>query len=161
MKNNFMLDIKVLKNDIIIPVLSLLNMNSESAVNLLLGTCAQESILGTYNHQINGPALGIFQIEPTTYKLVLKWISNNKPNLVDIVGSLKDAKLSGLDNLQFNNKYSTAIARCLYASIPVKLPPSNDVESLGKYWKDYYNRGGRGTVEEFVKNFNILVLPNL
>ena len=47
-------------------VLDYLNLNSLSAVNLLLGTAAQESRLGEYIEQVNGPALGIFQMEPKT-----------------------------------------------------------------------------------------------
>lgn len=38
---------------------------SEEAENLLMGTAAQESALGEYIRQLgNGPALGIFQMEP-------------------------------------------------------------------------------------------------
>jgi hypothetical protein len=39
---------------------------SLNAIQLLMGTAAQESHLGTYLKQINGPALGVFQMEPNT-----------------------------------------------------------------------------------------------
>lgn len=42
---------------------------SSSAVNLLLGTAAQESAFGTYLRQIGGgPARGVFQMAPATAK---------------------------------------------------------------------------------------------
>lgn len=40
---------------------------SDAAVNLLLGTAAQESEFGKYIRQIRGPALGVFQMEPATF----------------------------------------------------------------------------------------------
>jgi hypothetical protein len=53
--------------DLIQRTLQDLGMHSESAVNLLLGTAAQESQFGTYFRQIGGgPALGVFQMEPDT-----------------------------------------------------------------------------------------------
>ena len=47
-------------------VLSSIGLYSVEAVYLLLGTCAVESNFGTYLKQKNGPALGVFQIEPST-----------------------------------------------------------------------------------------------
>ena len=41
---------------------------SQDAVTLLTGTAAKESIVGKYVKQINGPALGIYQIEPNTHQ---------------------------------------------------------------------------------------------
>ena len=62
-----MIDPIHLKEYIIIPVLSKLDMYSESAANLLLGTAAIESDMGQFLRQINGPALGIYQMEPSTH----------------------------------------------------------------------------------------------
>ena len=45
----------------------------QSAIDLLLGTAAQESAFGTYLRQVNGPALGAFQMEPATFKSVKAW----------------------------------------------------------------------------------------
>ena len=54
---------------VIKPALTLLDMESPAAEALMLGTVAQESHCGRYLHQLGkGPALGIFQMEPTTYR---------------------------------------------------------------------------------------------
>ena len=59
-------------------VLKEFGMYSESATNLLLGTAAQESRFGTYIKQINGPACGVFQIEPLTYSITLiAWLESS------------------------------------------------------------------------------------
>ena len=43
-------------------------LNTSPAIDLLMGTCAQESHMGTYLRQLGGgPALGIFQMEPFTF----------------------------------------------------------------------------------------------
>ena len=46
---------------------------SQEAENLLMGTAAQESALGEYIRQLgNGPALGIFQMEPETFDDIVR-----------------------------------------------------------------------------------------
>lgn len=54
---------------VIRPTLEKIELWSEAAENLLLGTTAQESHMGTYIKQVGkGPALGIYQMEPATHK---------------------------------------------------------------------------------------------
>ena len=63
---------------IIQPTLKDLNLYSLAAEQLLAGTCAQESGMGTYIAQVNGPALGIYQMEPVTeYDLIKNYIRYN------------------------------------------------------------------------------------
>ena len=53
----------------IISTLKKCNMQiTDEVVNLLVGTACVESNCGEYIKQINGPACGIFQIEPNTAK---------------------------------------------------------------------------------------------
>src|SRR6266478_1286657 len=49
------------------------------AEDLLLATCAQESRLGEYLHQENGPALGIYQIEPASLHDLWFWVQHRRP----------------------------------------------------------------------------------
>ena len=56
-----------LRELIITPALSKLQLYSKDAEELLIFTCAVESDGGTYLKQIKGPALGIYQMEPRTY----------------------------------------------------------------------------------------------
>lgn len=147
--------------NVIIPTLKYLDLYSESAANLLLGTAAQESHMGTYLKQVNGPALGIYQIEPATHEDVLKNFLYYRPELYKKVGALCSAADFYGDRRQdliCNLRYATAIARCIYARFQEKLPEADDVEGLAKYWKRYYNtEKGKGTVEEFKVNYEKFV----
>jgi hypothetical protein len=154
-----------LKTDIIVPVLKRLDLYSESATNLLLGTAAVETELGKYLHQINGPALGVYQPEPNNPKsghdLVINWLTKRKSTLFDKVWSLRsqNPSISTEEELRFNLYYQTAIARCLYYAVPKPLPKANDIKGLAIYWKKYYNTfRGKGTVEKFVNAYNRYVL---
>src|SRR5260370_40232291 len=53
-----------------------LGLYSADAEELLMATCAQESLLGQYRHQVNGPAIGIVQDEPADFNDLWK----NYPN---------------------------------------------------------------------------------
>ena len=164
------MELKTLKNNIVIPTHDELGLLGASANHLSLGTCAKESELGRYDHQIGGgPALGWWQIEPTTNKLVLDWLFKNRHDLFEIVINIRGrTHAPGVISpdinkvaLQYNPQYGCAIARCLYLSIPSPLPAADDVIGMAHYWKDYYNRGGKGTVEEFVACYERLVEPFL
>jgi hypothetical protein len=155
------LDFNYLKYEIIIPVLNDMDLNSGSAVNLLLGTAAQESHFGTYIRQIgfdnktlNG-GFGIYQIELLTCKDVLfRYFPQHRPDLHEYCLSLKKDGASLQDELMNNHKFSTAICRGKYLEIAKSLPDEYDIEGLAKYWKKYYNtEKGKGTVEDFVKNY--------
>lgn len=59
-----MIDPQQMKELIIIPVLQAMGKFSPAAVNLMLGTMAQESSCGKYLKQLDdGVALGVFQME--------------------------------------------------------------------------------------------------
>ncbi|KAK3739948.1 hypothetical protein QZH41_012800 [Actinostola sp. cb2023] len=47
--------------------------------------------------------------------------------------------------------YSGLAARLLLATIPVPIPPAENILAQGEYWKKYYNTpAGKGTVQKFV-----------
>lgn len=146
------IDAKQLKLFVIVPTLAKLGLYSDSAVNLLLGTCAQESKMGTYLKQINGPAFGIYQIEPNTHDDLWDNYLKYRPELA--------GKVLGIDsrdnnNLIVNLSYATAIARIHYLRAPDPFPEPNNIEGLARYYKKHYNTyEGKGTVEEFIKNYN-------
>lgn len=152
-----------LKGEVIEPALSYLcawnpAINSESAINLLVGIVAQESGGGRYLRQRGGgPALGIYQIEPATHDDL--W-----DNYLHYHGTLQDfavrasTRQSGVSRraheLIYNNFYATVIARLLLWRIDEPLPAAHDVWELGAYWKRYWNtKNGKGIVEEFVDNY--------
>jgi hypothetical protein len=142
---------KQLKIHVIVPTLVQIGLYSDAAVNLLLGTCAQESQMGTYLKQINGPALGIYQIEPATHKDVWENYLRYKKELSEkvlMLGAQHDA------SLMINLAYTTAIARIIYLRAPEKLPAENDISELANYWKKYYNTLlGKGSTTDFITNY--------
>lgn len=157
-----------LEHHIIRPTLEQLSsfderLYSHDAVQLLLGTAAQESDMGEYLVQVGGPAMGIYQIEPMTHESL--WVHYlNRPEkselreiLLDMAS--RDAVYNGMvedSQLVENLRYATAIARILYWSRPEPLP--NDIEGWSLYWKAYFNsESGKGTPDEFVAKYNRMV----
>lgn len=143
---------------IIRPTLQYLNLWSEAAENLLMGTAAQESQLGTYIHQLgNGPALGIYQMEPNTYDDIYINYLSFKYELGTKVGNL----LVGLpfhrndsEEVVGNLYYATAMCRIHYLRIPHPLPDADDLPGLAAYYKKYYNTPlGAATEQQFIDNY--------
>jgi hypothetical protein len=76
------IDANQLRHYVVRPTLRRLGLWSKSAENLLMGTAAQESHLGTYLHQVGGgPAKGIFQMEPATERDLIKNYIRYRPEL--------------------------------------------------------------------------------
>lgn len=152
------IDAKQLKLFVIIPTLCQIGLYSDAAVNLLLGTCAQESQMGTYLKQINGPALGIYQIEPNTHDDIWDNYLRYKPDLAAKILAI-DAR--GTNNLVVNLAYATAIARVQYLRAPTALPAANDINGLALYYKKYYNTAnGAATAAEFINNYQKYINGN-
>lgn len=143
---------------VIKPTLEETGLFSDSAINLLLGTCAQESHMGTYLHQLgNGPAIGIFQMEPTTFNDIFENYLIYKTELCKIIrAALKCKNLNVLKpiDMTWNLKLATIMCRIHYLRVPKKLPEANDLAGLANYWKKYYNtKLGKGTTDEFIINY--------
>ena len=145
---------------VIEPVLMHMEMHSEAAVNLLLGTAAQESHLGRWLVQHGGPALGIYQMEPNTIRDINRYLSR-RTDIRAKVGHLELSRRPKTINCEIiGNLYlATALARIRYWYSPDPLPAANDVRGLANYWKKHYNTSrGKGSPEEFIANYNRLVL---
>ena len=57
-----------------------------------------------------------------------------------------------VDQLKGNLYYAVAMCRIHYYRVSEALP--NDLEGMARYWKKYYNTElGKGTVEEFIHNY--------
>ena len=151
------------KTHIIEPTLHAIGMHSESAVQILLGTAAKESMGFQYLKQLGGgPALGLYQIEPDTlagtYEHYLKFRSELKAQVNALIG------LPGAQNydpvymqrqLICNLDYATAIARIKYYRADGPLPAADDITGMAAYWKKNYNTpGGLGTEQEWIDFYN-------
>lgn len=124
-------------------------LHSPAAVELLLGTCAQESRFGHYRRQLaGGPAVGVFQMEPATFLWLRGKYSARFPELVG-----REAH-----EMEWDDRLATIMARLRYLVVREPIPPADDVYGLAHYWKLYYNtRLGRGTEPEFVSNYQRFV----
>lgn len=141
--------------DIITEVLTEVDLHSDAAVELLMLTAAQESHLGTYLKQIgNGPALGIFQMEPATEEDIFRNYIQFRPKYKELI--TRYTTIDGND-LRDNFAYQIIMARLHYRRVKESLPDAEDIEGLARYWKDHYNtRLGKGSVEEAVENYRRL-----
>jgi len=143
--------------NLIIQTLTAINLYSDDAVNLIMGTIAQESGFGKYIKQIKGPALGICQIEPNTFNDILNNYLKYKFELKLEIRRFCNIVEFNQDSLVYNLAFSIAMCRIFYLRIPKKLP--SDLEGYAGYWKKYYNTYlGAGTEEEFINNYKKFVL---
>ena len=134
--------------------LKAIDLYSDEAVSLMLGTCAQESAFGRYRRQLgNGPALGIYQMEPFTYNDCFVNFLKYNPDLF-----AKILKVSGLnqfpdaEEMVNNDVFAACMCRVRYLRAPGSIPKT--LEGQAAYWKQHYNtRLGKGTVEEYLKNW--------
>ena len=147
-----------LRQYVIQPALALLEMASPAAEELLLGTACQESRCGHYLHQLGkGPALGIFQMEPATYRDIRdNWIQHRpilKARIVTRFGDA-DGNLPPPERMVGDLIFAAVMCRLHYRRIRAPLPVAGDIESQAVYWKEHYNtRLGKGTTEEYLANY--------
>ena len=142
-----MIDAQHLAKYVIKPVCTHLGMWSLAAENLLLGTAAVESDLGTYLRQIGGgPAIGIYQMEPATHADIWRnWLAYQPdlrqklrqlvPPLYWAEGDEVPADAEALTDLF----YATAMARIHYRRVSAPLPAALDWPGMEAYHKKYYN----------------------
>ena len=157
------MDSMQLREHIIRPALERIGLWSADAEELLMGTCAQESKLGQFHRQMgNGPALGIFQMEPVTHddcwNNYLKYhagLALKIKGLVygeDVIGDTPVHPPAEI--LVSNDRYAAAMARVKYLRAPAPIPSCQDLIGMDDYWKQHYNTPkGRGTVSEFCDHY--------
>lgn len=137
---------------VIQPALETLELYSPAAEELLLGTAIQESGL-RHLHQIGGPALGVFQIEPFTHQDLYANFLSYRPQLRWRLNRISPERDD--EQLIYNLRYAAAVARLLYYRAPEALPDEGDVEGQAEYWKRYYNTTyGKGKPEEYIAKWN-------
>jgi len=144
------IDSEQLRHYVIRPTLKYLGLYSRSAEELLIGTAAVESQGGRYLHQLNnGPAHGIFQMEPDTHEDIWGNYLDYRQPLSDSIRNLGGR--CSAEDLIGNLCYATAMARVHYLRVPMLLPGETELMSLAKYWKDHYNtHKGAGSTRDFV-----------
>jgi hypothetical protein len=150
-----MIDCSQFRSLIIEPVLSKLQLYSKEAEEILVFTCATESLGGRYLAQIKGPALGVYQMEPKTYTDI--WINyirarNKLATLMAI--HLGCNKIPETSRLVYDLHFATAMARIHYLRCFGNLPKADDVEGMWEYYKKNYNtEKGKAKKEESIKKY--------
>lgn len=135
-------------------------MWSMQAEEQLLGTSAQESHLGTYRRQLgNGPALGIYQIEPMTEQSLWKDYIYYRGDLAVAITRICGVSHPDSYQLEMNLAYQHIMCRLRYYAW-VKAPIPNTLNAQAVYWKAHYNTElGAGRPEEYVSNYRRFVSP--
>jgi hypothetical protein len=160
-----MINLRQLRAFVLKPALRDLGLWSQAAEELLIGTGLVESRF-TYLRQLNnGPALGFWQMEPTTHDdLWSNWLRfrpefaaallDEVPELpprMTLESSLDKGWRPPLTLLTTNLRYAAMVARLHYRRDPAPLPAADDVEGMGRYYKRVWNtERGRGTAAKFV-----------
>lgn len=147
-----MMNVGQFRREIIRPTLKVLDLHSKAAENLLVGTALVESKL-TYLRQLRGgPAVSVYQIEPTTHSDIWSSFLDYRPDLAKRVQVFRSGIADPTEDLLGNLPYATAIARLVYYRKPEPLPVHYNIMGLAKYWKRYYNTNlGKGDPIKFVQ----------
>ena len=150
-----MINCNQLRKLIIKPALIELQLYSMDAEELLVFTCAVESDGGTYLKQNEGPALGIYQMEPVTYNDLWQNFIFKKISLNNILGMRFDCySMPFEDKLIYDLRFATAMARVHYSRFEEPLPRWHDTDAIWEYYKKYYNTSlGASTKNDAIRKF--------
>lgn len=157
-----------LRDNIIVPVLNMMasvdpRLADEKAVNLLLGTAAQESDMGYFMVQegISNGAKGLYQMEDATHNdIVKRYLARpENENLLQLLHSVATPNANP-NHLIGNHYYATFLARIKYWMIPEPLPSGLEGQSV--YYKKFFNtESGSATSEQYQESWNRFVEPYL
>lgn len=143
-----MLNVHQLRELIIKPALYDLVVPSDDAVELLVFTCAVESDGGTFVKQLNGPALGIYQMEPATHNDIWQnFIMKQKSLYMKMLTNFDCSRIPDEFRLIYDLRYATAMTRIHYLRVSKAIPSKDDVQGLWDYYKTYYN-SSQGAAQE-------------
>lgn len=150
------IDAGQLRDLVIRPALQHVGLHSLAAEELVLGTACQESHCGKYLKQLGtGPALGIFQMEPATYRDLwanfLRYRQELSGKLIEISGHVMPAP----EEMIWNLRFAASMCRVHYYRVKAPLPKAGDLAAQADYWKRWFNTAlGAGTRQEYIANWN-------
>ena len=132
---------------------------SISAEQLMLGTAITESTFGgnTMLRQVEGEALGVFQVEVETHEDIWRnWLRYRN----DLRFVIRGMSYQDPGALVWHLKYACAIARQVYRRSPYSLPEPGNAKAMGRMWKRDYNTVlGKGYAAVFARNVTEHVTP--
>lgn len=136
-------------------VLKTLDMDlkdEEDFILLIMETVAIESNFGYHVTQIKGPALGVVQIQPSTYRSLNKNFLRINTELKEKVDLFKRNDLTDEENLTYNLEYQIAYAAILYIANGCDARDLSTKNKRARIYKIYFNSlEGKATVEDFIR----------
>jgi hypothetical protein len=116
-----------------------------------MGTIAQESLLGTWLVQEDGPALGLGEVEPATLGDLLASLNANESAALAMFAMPTTPEHNVVGSLP----YSVAITRLFYWKKAAPLP-ADTVTALFNYYKQWYNtQVGAATLAQWKQNWQL------
>ncbi len=154
-----MLNVNQFRELIVKSSLNDLLLYSKEAEELLVFTCAVESLGGTYLQEINGPALGIYQMEPQTHNDIWQnYIYHNGSLTLRLFSNFDIGSMPSESRLIYDLRYATAMARLHYRRVKSPLPLANNVDAIWDYYKQFYNTPkGKATKDESIRKYHDFV----
>jgi hypothetical protein len=135
-----MIDVNQFRRLVVTPTLDMLGMYSKSVEELLVFTCATESKGGTYIKQIQGPALGVYQMEPATHQDVWgNYIKRQSGLMTKVAVRFNINTVPEPNRMIYDMLYSTMMARLMYRRFSEPLPNHSDIDAIWEYYKKYWN----------------------
>jgi len=134
---------------------------SQVEAKLVTATIAIESRMGKYIKQIKGPALGILQMEPATYRWLLDGYLSGHPDTLDRIKEICNLQDVNQEALMYNLKFAICMCRVRYLADPSPLPEidHNEIDALWGTYKRVYNTYlGATTKRQFKKAYKKYVL---
>ena len=137
------------------PALAKLEAGGRAAEQLLLGTAIQESLLVHRRQLGNGPARGLFQMEPATHDDCWdNFLKFRSALATKVRQTLEPGQEPVAGTLEVNDAYAAAMCRVRYLRVPAAMPADADIAAMANYWKLHYNTPlGAGTPDEFLEKW--------
>lgn len=130
-----------------------------AAERLVMGTAAAESGFAELRQRGQGPAMGLWQMEPATFRDLRDRYLVGRPLLR--AAALRFASGGALaelepDELAWNLRFGAVFCRLRYAMDPRALPETDDLEGQAATWKRVYNTHlGGGTVDHYLRAWRL------
>lgn len=166
-----MIDAKQLREWIVKPALEILSMYDLRCEQLIMGTFAVESRLGSKLKQFpTGPAKGLGQMEDATHDDCWRSYLRYRPPLADTLRSLAPPCFHSVDpEVQVRAEaligslyYSAGMTRIRYRRVEEALPQANDWSGMAAYWEKHYNTPGNAPDErDFMRAITECKIPQL
>lgn len=141
---------------VVVPTLSLIGLSSTAGDRLTTYTGQTESqydalrqVLQSGNY---GEGYGWWQMQENAYKQCVSYLNRNANLKRRILSACYLDVFPDVTALIWNIRLACCMARIQYWQEPEPLPAYNDLEGLGRYYVKYYNRGGKATIDKFMRD---------